>query len=359
MGNSSHTLNKCDKIPKRFGVFMPVTIHEVAKRLKISITTVSRALDGYDDVAEETQQQVIRTAREMGYTPNRAARQLRRKKADTIGFILPVSAQRISESFFMEFIAGMGDELTLQSYDLLVANATTEEDEKNLYQRWVGSNKVDGLIVNRIYDKDWRIQYLSEQKKPFASLERSTDQAHYPSIHVDGEQCYLDLLTHLVDNRFQKLAFIGGPAQLVNHKNRLAWIQKAAKKLQLEIEPGLFVCSDLTSMGGYQAAKEMLDRVSPPDAILCIDDETAFGVLHAAHEKGLSIGSEIAIAGCDGSLESRHTEPPLTTLDIPLYEIARELVRMLLESLAGNISKENNVNIIPELQVRGSTHQLT
>ncbi|MGA9398993.1 MAG: LacI family DNA-binding transcriptional regulator [Anaerolineaceae bacterium] len=337
---------------------MPITIREVAKRLNLSITTVSRALDGYDDVAQETQQKVIRTARKMGYTPNRAARQLRRQKADTIGFILPASAQRISEPFFMEFIAGMGDELTLQGYDLLVANATTEENEKDLYQRWVGSNKVDGLIVNRIYAKDWRVQFLSERKIHFAALERSNDPAHYPSIQVDGEQCYFDLLTHLVENRFLKIAFIGGPTQLVNHKNRLAWIKKAAKKLDLEIESGLVVSSDLTSMGGYQAAKELLQSATPPDAILCIDDETAFGVLHAAHEMGLSIGSQIAIAGFDGTLESRHTEPPLTTLDIPLYDIARDLVRMVLKSLAGDTSKENSIKIIPELQVRGSTHQL-
>ena len=337
---------------------MPITIREVAKRLNLSITTVSRALDGYDDVAKETQQQVIRTAREMGYTPNRAARQLRRKKADTIGIILPASAQRIAEPFFMEFIAGLGDELTLQGYDLLVANATTDENEKDLYQRWVGSNKVDGLILNRICLQDWRIQFLSERKVPFATLERSNDKAKYPSIQVDGEQSYLELLAHLVDNGFHHFAYIGGPAQLVSQRNRLNWIRKATKKLELEIDPALVVSADLTSMGGYRAAKEMLEFATPPDAILCIDDETAFGVLHAVHEKGLTIGSEIGIAGFDGTLESQHTEPPLTTLDIPVYDIARELVCMVLKLLAGHASNENIVKIIPELQVRGSTHHL-
>jgi len=337
---------------------VPITIREVAKRLNLSITTVSRALDGYDDVAKETQQQVIRTAREMGYTPNRAARQLRRKKADTIGIILPASAQRIAEPFFMEFIAGLGDELTLQGYDLLVANATTDENEKDLYQRWVGSNKVDGLILNRICLQDWRIQFLSERKVPFATLERSNDKAKYPSIQVDGEQSYLELLAHLVDNGFHHFAYIGGPAQLVSQRNRLNWIRKATKKLELEIDPALVVSADLTSMGGYRAAKEMLEFATPPDAILCIDDETAFGVLHAVHEKGLTIGSEIGIAGFDGTLESQHTEPPLTTLDIPVYDIARELVCMVLKLLAGHASNENIVKIIPELQVRGSTHHL-
>ena len=86
-----------------------ITIRDVAKKLNLSITTVSRALDGYSDVAEETRQRVIQTAAEMGYVPNQAARQLRRHRADTIGYILPAHSPRFSDPFFAEFIAGLGD----------------------------------------------------------------------------------------------------------------------------------------------------------------------------------------------------------------------------------------------------------
>ncbi|MBN2677323.1 MAG: LacI family DNA-binding transcriptional regulator [Anaerolineaceae bacterium] len=336
---------------------MPVTIRDVAKRLHLSITTVSRALDGYDDVASETQKEVIRTAHEMGYIPNRAARQLRRRKAETIGFIMPASAKRIAEPFFMEFIAGLGDELTMRGYDFLVANATTHVDERELYQRWVGGNKVDGLIVTRLNVQDWRVQYLIEQNVPFATLERSNGRAIYPCVQVDGEHAYFELLRHLVDNGYHHIAFIGGPVELVNHQNRLGWIRKAAGELDLLIDPAFIISADLTSMGGYQAAKELLDITPRPDAILCIDDETAFGALHAAHEKGLSIGSEIGIVGFDGTLESQHTEPPLTTLDIPLYNMACRLVRMLLKTLAGHTQEADVDKIIPELHIRGSTHR--
>jgi LacI family transcriptional regulator len=334
---------------------MTVTIREVAKRLNLSITTVSRALDGYDDVAEETRQLVIRTAREMGYTPNRAARQLRRKKAETIGFILPATAQRIAEPFFMEFIAGLGDELAVHGYDLLVANATTAESERDLYHRWVDSKKVDGLIISRVCVQDWRVQLLSDRKVQFAALERSSDPAEYPSIQVDGAEGYIKLINHLHDMGFRRMAFIGGPTQLVNHVNRLAWVRQAVSRLGLEIDPAHVVSADLTSMGGYQSAKALLASPTPPDAILCINDETAFGALHAAHEQGLSIGHEIGIAGFDGTQESLHTEPPLTTLDIPVYDIARDLVRMVLKTLAGEALTESHMKIMPELLVRGST----
>ena len=100
---------------------MRPTIRDVAKKLNLSITTVSRAMDGYDDVAEQTRQLVVDTARKLGYTPNRAARQLRRQKTETIGFILPAGAQHFSEPFFTEFIAGLGSELASRNYDLLVS----------------------------------------------------------------------------------------------------------------------------------------------------------------------------------------------------------------------------------------------
>jgi len=334
---------------------MAITIREVAKRLNLSITTVSRALDGYDDVAEDTRQLVIRTAQEMGYTPNRAARQLRRKKSETIGFILPAIAQRIAKPFFMEFIAGLGDELTIHGYDLLVANATTEQNERDLYQRWVDSKKVDGVILNRVCVHDWRIRFLGDQKIRFAALERSTDEVEYPSIQVDSSEGYQQLTDHLREMGFKKLGYIGGPEELVNHVNRLAWIKQAAESAGLNIDPAHVISADLTSTGGYLSAKTLLACSNPPDAILCIDDETAFGTLHAAHEQGLSIGHQVGIAGFDGTPESLHTEPSLTTLDIPVYDIARELVLMVVKTLAGETLTEPHKKILPELLVREST----
>ena len=108
---------------------MPPSIHDVAKKLNVSIYTVSRALDGYDDVADRTRALVIETADKMGYVPNRAARQLRRQKAETIGFILPSISKRFNEPFFTEFISGLGDELASRNLDLLISNANTDDAE--------------------------------------------------------------------------------------------------------------------------------------------------------------------------------------------------------------------------------------
>jgi LacI family transcriptional regulator len=334
---------------------MSATIRDVAKRLNISITTVSRALDGYEDVADETRQRVIQTAQKMGYSPNRAARQLRKQKAETIGFILPASAQRFDEPFFTEFISGLGDELSEQKFDLLVANAKSEEMERNLYERWIHSHKVDGVVFNRVQKKDWRVQYLAEAKFPFVALGKSQDGVDYPCIRIDGAQGYVDLIRHLRTGNFSRFAFIGGHKNLINHMDRLKWFKTALKTWELPLQDGYILSADMTSAGGYETAKLLLALPNPPDAILCVNDETAFGALHAAHERGLVVGQDIAIAGFDGVQVSRHTEPPLTTLDIPVPDIARQLAHMLLSSLNGDSPEQKEVIILPNLLIRAST----
>lgn len=333
---------------------MPPTIRDVAKKLNLSITTVSRALDGYDDVAEQTRQLVIKTARKMGYAPNRAARQLRRQKSETMGFIIPSISKRFDEAFFTEFISGLGEELSNQNFDLLVSNATTDEGEHRLYQRWVNSRKVDGFILNRLYKNDWRVKYLTEENIPFVALGQSQDDLNYPCIRVDGAEAYFNLVQHIKSNGFSRFAFVGGPGDLMDHVERLNWCKSALKKCGLKVEPAHIVSTDMSSTAGYEATRTLLARSTPPDALLCVTDEIAFGALHAAHEQGLRIGTDIAVGGFDGVQDAKHSEPPLTTLDIPVFDIARQLVDMLLKTIDGT-RPDSPVFIKPSLLMRPST----
>jgi DNA-binding LacI/PurR family transcriptional regulator len=334
---------------------MSTGIQDVAKRLNLSITTISRALDGYDDVADQTRQLVVETANKMGYAPNRAARQLRRKKTETMGFIIPSIAKRFNEPFFTEFISGLGEELSSRNFDLLVSNATTDEAERNLYDRWTNSHKVDGFILNRIRKRDWRVVWLSERGIPFVGLGKSHDGVRYPCVRIAAATVYLRLVQHIQENGFSCFAFIGGPSDIVNQIDRLTWFKSALKKSGLELDPANLVLSDMSSMGGYEAARTLLSGPVPPDALLCVNDQTAYGVLHAAHEQGCNIGRNVAIAGFDGLRDSYHTEPPLTTLGIPVSEIAHQLVLMLLKTLSGQPPEVEEIVIEPELRIRAST----
>lgn len=335
---------------------MPATIRDVAKQLNLSITTVSRALDGYPDVSEATRQRVMKTAHELGYLPNRAARQLRRKRTDTIGYILPSGTARFSDPFFAEFISGLADEAAQNGYDLLVSSAHAGGDaEQQIYQRWVCERRVDGFVINRVWQSDWRIRYLAEEHVPFASLERSLDDLNYPSIHVENTNSVSSLVNHLVSQGFQRIAFVGGLENLTIHNDRFVGYCQGLADHNLPFDPTLVTQADLTSPGGYHAARQLFSMAVPPDAVICVNDETAFGVLHAAHEAHLSVGETLAVAGFDGVQDSLYSQPPLTTVDQPVSEIAQLLVRMVLAEINGDTLNERHVVIQPVLRFRHST----
>jgi LacI family transcriptional regulator len=333
-----------------------VTIRDLARRLNLSITTISRALDGYDDVAEDTRQLVIQTAQEMGYAPNRAARQLRRRRSDSIGYILPASKPQFSDPFFSELIAGLGDGLAESEYDLLVSAAPPGSDrERLLYQRWVQGRKVDGFVLNRMRLYDWRVQYLAQQGVPFVSLERSLDPVDAVCIEIDTQAGMAELMAHLLELGHRRIAYIGASAQLKIQADRLAGYQRGLAQAGCAIDPALMMEGDLTPAVGYQIARHLLDLPDPPTAIVCINDLTAFGVLHAAHERGLRFGHELAVTGFDGIQDAAHTEPPLTTLNQPVYDIACQLIQMLLALIGQQPIETRGVLIHPELLVRPST----
>ncbi len=335
---------------------MSITIRDVAKKLNLSITTVSRALDGYDDVSEETRQRVVQAAREMGYTPNQAARQLRRKRTDSIGYILPADRPRFSDPFFAEFVAGLGDEAATHGLDLLVSSAPpNSQAEQRAYEHWVQSRKVDGMVLNRLHLQDWRVQYLAKANFPFVTLERSQDSCEYPSVEVNGRRWFKLLVDHLVDMGHRRIAFIGASAELKLQADRLAGYQDSLQSHVLPYDAALAIQGDLTSDGGFRAAEHLLALPQPPTAIACVDDMTALGVLHAAREHGRVVGQDLLVAGFDGIAGFEHTQPPLTTINQPVYQIARKLVQMLAAQIAGQELSEKHVQIEPVLEVRQST----
>jgi LacI family transcriptional regulator len=335
---------------------MPVTIRDVAKRLKLSITTVSRALDGYDDVAEETRERVIRVAREMGYVPSRAARQLRRKRADAIGYILPTSNPRFADPFFSEFVAGLGDEATTHNFDLLVSTAPPgEEAERQLYARWVQGRRVDGFVLSRMRKHDWRVEYLAQNGFPFVALGRSATPQDFPYIEVDGRSGFAMLVKHLAARGHRRIGYVGAAPDLMLQADRLAGYRDGLEAAGLPFDEALVAASNLTRVGGYQAALRLLDLPQRPTAIVGVNDLTAIGVMRAARERGLEVGRDLAVAGYDGIEDAEHTQPPLTTLNQPVYEIARRLVDLLQKQIAGEPLAERHVLLQPELIVRESS----
>lgn len=334
---------------------MPVKIRDVAKKLDLSVTTVSRALAGYDDVAPSTRDLVIETAREMGYVPQHAARQLRRQRTETIGLIFPTSGSRFSDPFFSEFIAGIGDETSRRSYDLLVSVAPPGEAEERAYRLWTNSRRVDGFILVRMRVDDWRISYLTEEDFPFASFGRSKTFESSPHIGVDGCAGVKELVNHLLDLGHRRIAFIGASEELTLVGDRLEGYKAGLEEAQISYDPDLVLKGDLTRSGGYEATKQLIELSTPPTAIIGVNDLTALGAIRAAQEGGLIVGEDLSIAGFDGTVAGEHAHPTLTTVYQPVYEIGRRVSAMLIDLIEKQTRSDLQSLIRPRLIVREST----
>jgi LacI family transcriptional regulator len=333
-----------------------VTLKDLAAKLGLSITTVSRALAGYSDVAESTRQRVLQAAEEMGYVPDVTARRLQKGRTDTIGFVIPTYGPRFSDPFFSELLAGIGNEASRHNLDLLVSTrppATPEEQAA--YQRMVGSRLVDGLLVVRTRVKDERIAYLSRVGFPFVSFGRSDLDVDFPYVDEDGFRGLELLAQHLVDLGHRRLAFVSASPNLMFCVSRRAGLDGVLERHGLSLPPEYCIVGDLTQQGGFRAMHGLLDLPSPPTAVVACNDLMALGAISAARKRGLVVGRDVAITGFDDIPSAEHAHPSLTTVRQPIYDIGQQICDMLIRLIRGEELTERHVLLQPELIVRESS----
>jgi LacI family transcriptional regulator len=336
---------------------MRVTLKTIAEEAGVSITTVSRALAGYDDVNEETRRHIIEIADRLGYQPNLAARHLRSKQTNTVGMVIP-RTEHFSDPFFMELLAGVGRQASEHGYDLLLSAQLRGEEELNAYRRMVGGGRVDGMVVARVLTHDPRIAYLQESRLPFVAFGRA-EGADHPSIDVDGAAGMVDLIMHLVDRGHQRIGLITSPAELAFTEPRCNGYRDALRRAKLPFDNVYMAPGDLTRQSGQIAAAHLLDLIDPPTAIVACNDQMALGALDAVQQRGLRVGHDIAVAGFDDIPAARVSEPPLTTVRQPIYGIGYRLVEMLIRLIVGDAVDETQILLKPELIVRASTSSNT
>jgi LacI family transcriptional regulator len=324
-----------------------VTLKDLAAKLGLSITTVSRALAGYDDVAEATRRRVQQAAEEMGYVPDVTAQRLQKGRTDTIGFVIPTFGPRFSDPYFSELLAGIGNEAARHNFDLLVSTQPPNTpQEQAVYRRLAEGRLVDGLLVVRTRVKDPRIAYLAEIGFPFVAFGRSDLDLDFPYVDEDGHRG-LELVTeHVIDRGHRRLAFIAAPDDLMFCTYRRAG---------LALAPDHCIVGDLTQQGGFEAMNQLLDLPSPPTAVISCNDLMALGAISAAQKRGLVVGRDLAITGFDDIPPAEHSHPSLTTVRQPIYSIGRQICSMLVQLIRNEELIERHVLLQPELIVRESS----
>lgn len=349
-----------DLSPKRFGncvrgLPMAVTLKDIARELNLSVTTVSRALYGYDDVAEQTRQRVWSAAADMGYVPDTTAQRLRKGRTDTLGFVIPTFGPRFSDPFFTEFLAGIGNQAADLGFDLLVSTRAPGSQEQAAYRRLVEGRLVDGLILVRTRRHDERVQYLSHRGFPFVAFGRTELDASYAYVDTDGATGFRQLVEYLISLGHQRIACLSADPDLTFVAHRLAGYHAALADHGLTIDADLVVQSDLTQRGGYEAASALLDRTAPPTAIMCFNDLMALGAMRAVQERGLVVGRDVSVSGFDDIPLAENAHPPLTTLEQPVYDIGKRICAMLVRLIRGESLDPAHSLLAPTLVIREST----
>lgn len=333
---------------------MPVTLKDIAQKVGYSVTTVSRALAGYDDVAESTRQLILKASAEMGYHPNVTARRLRKQRTDTIGFIIPTHGPRFSDPYFSELLTGIGNAAAEHDYDLLVSTRAPGSEELKVYERMVREGRVDGMLVVRTRHQDQRIAYLIEQGFPFVAFGRSDLEMDFPYLDVDSGVGMQQLTQHLVGLGHQRIAYVSAPLNLMFASHRMEGYKEALAANGLPFDKALTAIGELTERSGYAIGRDLLTRDECPTAIIACNDLMALGVISAAQELGLAIGRDVAVAGFDDVPLAEHAHPSLTTVRQPIYEIGQRICEMLICLLQGKTLEERHVILQPQLIVRKS-----
>jgi len=333
---------------------MKVTLKTIAESAGVSITTVSRALAGYDDVNAATRERVIAIAERLGYEPNLAARHLRSKQTRTIGMVIPLTAY-FSDPFFMELLAGVGRQAADYGYDLLLSAQQPGEGELSATRRMVASSRIDGMVLARVLSQDPRIAFLTEAGHPFVAFGCSGADDGYPYLDVDGAAGLRRVVEHLIEQGHQRIAIILPPRELAFSARRFEGYLRGLQQAGLAPEDSLQVEGNLTPESGYAAALRLLDQAHPPTAIAACNDLMAIGAMQALQTQGLEPGRDVAVTGFDDIPQAARTAPPLTTVRQPIYQIGRQALEMLVRVLRHEWLDEPHILIEPELIVRESS----
>jgi LacI family transcriptional regulator len=330
-------------------------LKDIAQETGFSITTVSRALAGYDDVNAETRQQIMQTATQMGYQPNGVARQLRNQKTDTIGIIIPSDETRFSDDFFSELVMGVGYAAAHLGYDLLLS-AQTSADEMGAYQRIVGGNRVDGVIIARTRRHDPRIAYLKKANLPYVVAGRSAPDeiTDYPYIDVDSQRGIALATEYLIGLGHTHIGFIAPPQELAYTAYRLAGYIDGLHHANLPYRPDYVVYGDLRREGGAQMTRMLLREYPHITAIVAGNDAMALGAMTTITDMGLRVGVDVSVTGFDNIPSGEHAHPPLTTVRQPIQEIGQHLVERLISLIHREQLGETQTLLSPMLIVRES-----
>lgn len=332
-----------------------VTIKDVAREAAVSVATVSRALNGHENVAEGVRKHVVEIASRLRYQPHAAARSLSSRSTQTIGVVLP----DLYGEFFSELIRGIDVVARAQRKHLLVSSYHGHPEEQGEALRAM-RGRVDGLLVLSPYaDRPGFLTDNLPTDLPAVLINTHLADAAYPVLSIDNFAGATAMVRHLAETGHQRIAFICGPEDNFDARERLRGYRSALA----EYLPGaeaLELPGDFDESSGYEAGKLIVAKKQRPDAVFAANDMMALGCLYAFNEAGVKVPTDIALAGFDDIPLARFVHPTLTTMRISIAELGGLALSRLLQAIeADGVADLTPHTLAPELIVRESTLHAT
>ena len=335
-----------------------LTLKDIAKELGISVSTASRALNSYAGISDETIKLVKEFAEKHNYVPNTMAVNFRKNKTMTVGLIVP----ELVHHFFSSVISGAISTAKKHNYSILVSQ--TDEKLKNevFAIRTMLSSSVDGLLIsvsNETINGE-NLQEILDEGRPVVQFDKVLDEMNTPKVIVDDFHGAYEAVRHLIQEGYSKIAHINGLTHVKNSQERLRGYQKALLDHGIEeSESWVLHCQQISEDEGFAFAKQLMSSKNPPDAIFCITDLVAMGVMKYLKQEKIKIPEEVGVIGFSNWDMANFVSPSLSSIDQYAFQMGEKAMDLLVEAIKNNeVGRNQTHEIKPRLVVRESSKRL-
>ena len=316
-----------------------VTIKEIARKLGISKSTVSRALRDSPEISEVTKKRVIDLAKELNYSPNPIALSLLKNQTNTLGVIIP----EIANPFFSTAISGVEDIAYSKGYHVMIYQSHDSFEREQIDTRHIAARRADGLIVSVASQSARHDHFLElmEQGIPIVFFDRAIDDIQTHKVVVDDYKGAFEATEHLISRGCRHIAHVAGPPSLSLSRNRLNGYRDALKVYGLPFREEWVVYSNYSQEEGMERAYQLMALRERPDAIFAASDRIALGVHWALRQLGYRMPEDIALIGFSDLAISSLLDPPLSSVAQPSFELGRQAAELLLDLIKGKSTPES------------------
>lgn len=325
------------------------TLRDVARLAGVSHQTVSRVINGSEDVLPETRATVEAAIEQLGYRPNAIARSMARGQTHTLACISP----NLTDYTFASVIEGAETEARQHDYFLLSSSATDPKAFHALVDELVGHRRVDGLIVINPYSDD-RFLHIPENF-PVVFVGARSHEKEICSVSLDDEKVAYEATRHLISLGHTNIALVTGPMEEDCSQDRAEGYRRALQEAGIAYDESKVLEGDWSASSGQRALLSFVESGNVPTAVFAQNDRMALGVLRAARDVNLKVPSQLAVIGVDDMPLSSYFNPPLTTMQQDMPLIGQEATRMLLEIIQKKTPAVRELKLSAQLVVRSST----